>query len=121
MWSATVINIVCGGQLALFTLYLVRELHAPGSAIFSTGVVWFSTATRTYRFVSTPPELLSRVMATVRFVSWGGIPVGGVLAGLFADTFGLRAGLLALAVTTLGAPLALLAHQVRGLRDFPET
>ncbi|MFD6141133.1 MFS transporter [Promicromonospora sp. NPDC060271] len=183
-WAATLINFVSGGQLALFTLYLVRELHTPtglvglllaaaavgsilgagavpwlsrrigsarlvvaasftsvagaaviplgtgtpgmvafaaGSAIFSTGVVWFSTATRTYRFVSTPPELLSRVMATVRFVSWGGIPVGGLLAGLFADAFGLRAGIVALAVAMLGAPLVLLASRVRGLRDFPET
>ncbi|MFC8800935.1 MFS transporter [Promicromonospora sp. NPDC057138] len=183
MWAATLINVVCGGQLALFTLYLVRELHAPaglvglllaaaavgsilgagavpwlsrrigsarlavvssfvsvagaaviplgagvagmiafavGSAIFSMGVVWLSTATRTYRFVSTPPELLSRVMATVRFVSWGGIPVGGLLAGLVADAVGLRAGILALAVATLGAPLVLLASRVRGLRDFPE-
>jgi MFS family permease len=183
MWGATLINFVCGGQLALFALYLVRELHTPaglvglllaaaavgsilgagavpwlsrrigsarlvvastfvsvagaaviplgdgatgmvafavGNAIFSTGVVWFSTATRTYRFMSTPPELLSRVMATVRFVSWGAIPVGGMLAGLFADAFGLRAGVLALAVTTLAVPAVLLASSVRGLRDFPD-
>jgi MFS family permease len=183
MWCAALINFVCGGQLALFTLYLVRELHAPaglvglllasaavgsilgagavpwlsrrigsgrlvvaatfvsvvgaaviplgdgaagmvafavGSAVFSTGVVWFSTATRTYRFVSTPPELLSRVMATVRFVSWGAIPVGGLLAGLLADALGLRAGVMALAVATLAAPLILMVSPVRRLRDLPD-
>ena len=31
MWAATAVNFVCGAQLALYPLYLVRDLHAaPG-------------------------------------------------------------------------------------------
>ena len=59
-------------------------------------------------------------MATVRFVSWGAIPVGGLLAGLLADVLGLRAGVMALAVAMLAAPLILLVSPVRRLRDFPD-
>lgn len=40
-----------------------------GYAAFAAGVVVLSINTRTYRQTASPPEMLSRVMATVRFVS----------------------------------------------------
>lgn len=54
------------------------------NVIFTTGVIMFGVVTRTHRQLETPPELLARVMATVRFVSWGVIPVGAVTAGAVA-------------------------------------
>jgi MFS family permease len=177
------VNFVCGAQLALFPLYLVRELHAPaglvgvllaaegigslvgaaltsrittavgtargiigaglvsvvgafllplgtgfpayamfalGNVIFAGGVVVLSVTTRTYRQVASPPELLSRVMATVRFVSWGAIPIGGLIAGFLAGAFGARATLLLVAAVAALAPLALLLSPVRRLRDLDE-
>ncbi|HET9499145.1 MAG TPA: MFS transporter [Marmoricola sp.] len=182
-WAATAINFVCGGQLALFAVYLVRDLDAPaglvgfllaaegvgslvgaalcprivrsvgsaracvlggsvavagafliplgagwggyvafaaGNIVFAGGVVVFSTTTRTYRQVASPPILLSRVMATVRFISWGAIPVGGLLAGVVAAGIGLRETLVAYAALSLLAPLLLLASPVRTMHDFPE-
>jgi predicted MFS family arabinose efflux permease len=181
MWSATAVNLVCGAHLALFPLYLVRELHASaavvgvllavdgvgaligaalttrltnalgtargliilgfasaagafiipaatgraayvaftvGVLIFSGGVVVFSVTTRTYRQIASPPELLSRVMATVRFVSWGAIPVGGLVAGALAGPLGARATLLIFAAAAVLAPLALFFSPVRGRRDL---
>lgn len=52
-----------------------------GNALFAFFTVILSVITRTYRQQESPPELLARVMATVRFVSWSVIPVGGFLAG----------------------------------------
>ncbi|UQU65345.1 MFS transporter [Couchioplanes caeruleus] len=183
MWAATAVNFVCGAQLALYPLYLVRELHtAPGlvgvllaadgvgslagaalttrftdavgtarglilagfassagallvpwgsglgayaafvagNLVFSAGVVVLSVTTRTYRQIASPPELLSRVMATVRFVSWGAIPVGGIAGGALAGPMGARWTLLALGVVTLCAPAAWLLSPVRGLRDLTD-
>jgi predicted MFS family arabinose efflux permease len=177
------VNFVCGAQLALFPLYLVRELHAPaglvgvllaaegvgtlvgaalttritdaigtargivgaglvsvagafaipwgvgrpayaifalGNVIFAGGVVVLSVTTRTYRQIASPPELLSRVMATVRFVSWGAIPVGGLLAGALAGALGARITLLVVAGVTVLAPLALVLSPVRRLRDLAD-
>jgi hypothetical protein len=182
MWEATAINFICGGQLAVFTVYLVRTLHAPaglvgillatdgagalagaalspwlvrvagsaraclwssavtvagawlipvgggwaafvlfaaGNILFAAGVVVLSTTTRTYRQVASPPDLLSRVMATVRFVSWGAIPLGGVLAGALAGLLGARQALVALAALTMLSPLILLLSPIGGMRDFP--
>ncbi|MGC5020182.1 MFS transporter [Micromonospora sp. DT47] len=183
MWAATAVNFVCGAQLAVYPLHLVRELHAPaalvgvllavegvgslvgaaltpwitnrwgtarslvvacsvavagaalvpwgagwpaylmfavGNVVFAGGVVVLSVTTRTYRQTASPPELLARVMATVRFVSWGAIPVGGVVAGALAGVAGTRGTLFLFAVATLLAPLALLLSPVRGLRDLTD-
>src|SRR5262245_37372542 len=68
-------------------------LFAIGNAGFAAGVVVFSVNTRTYRQTASPPELLSRVMATVRFVSWGAIPLGSLVAGSLATWLGVRPAL----------------------------
>jgi MFS family permease len=183
MWTATAINFVCGAQLALFPLYLVRDLHAPaglvgallavegvgtlagaafttrfttavgtargaviagcvlvagaflipwlagwpayvmfalGNVVFSAGVVVVSVTIRTYRQVASPPELLSRVVATVRFVSWGAIPVGGLIAGALAGPLGARATLLIFAAISACAPAVLLLSPIRRLRDLSD-
>ncbi|MDE0776667.1 MAG: MFS transporter [Nocardioides sp.] len=183
MWNATAINFVCGAQLTLFPLYLVRELGLPagavgvliategigalvgatlttrlatrfgtarldlggnvlvvvgamliplgvgasaialfavGNVVFAGGVVVGSIATRTYRQTASPPHLLSRVMATVRFVSWGAIPVGSLLAGVLAGVTDSRTALLVLAAVSVLAPLTLWCSRVRTLRDFTD-
>ncbi|WP_206063198.1 MFS transporter [Nocardioides sp. HDW12B] len=183
MWDATVTNFVCGGQMALFAVYLVRDLDATpalvgvllaaegvgslvgaalaprlvrafgsarvclaggvvsvvgaflipvgdgavgaavfalGNVVFALGVVLLSTTTRTYRQIASPPEMLSRVMATVRFVSWGAIPLGGLVAGSLGAWLGPRGALVALAAVTVVSPLILLASPVRRLRDLED-
>ncbi|MEZ0580608.1 MFS transporter [Nocardioides sp. MH1] len=183
MWDATATNFVCGAQLALFAVYLVRVLDAPaglvgvllaaegigslagaaacpaivrrigsaraclagsavsvvgaflipvgtgwpayvafalGNIVFAGGVVVLSTTTRTYRQIATPPELLSRVLATVRFVSWGAIPVGGVLAGALGAWLGAREALFVFAAVSVLSPLVLWLSPIRSLRDFPD-
>ncbi|RSM46580.1 MFS transporter [Actinoplanes sp. ATCC 53533] len=89
-----------------------------GVLIFAGSVVVLSVTTRTYRQIASPPELLSRVMATVRFVSWGAIPVGGLVAGALAGPLGARATLLIVAAAAILAPLALLLSPVRNRRDL---
>ncbi|WP_238007907.1 MFS transporter [Dactylosporangium sp. AC04546] len=183
MWVATAVNFVCGAQLALYPLYLVRELHAPaavvgvllaaegagtlagaaltpavarrfgtaralvaaavvalggallipagagpgayaafavGNVVFAGGVVVLSVTTRTYRQLASPPELLSRVVATVRFVSWGAIPVGGLLGGTVAGLLGARWTLVLFAVAAAAAPAVLLRSPIRRLRDLTD-
>ncbi|MFI6263587.1 MFS transporter [Micromonospora sp. NPDC051006] len=93
---------------------------AVGNVVFSLGTVVLSVTTRTYRQIASPPDLLSRVMATVRFVSWGAIPVGGLIAGALAGFIGARATLLVFAATLVCAPLAVLLSPVRGLRDLTD-
>lgn len=96
-------------------------LFGLGNAGFAAGVVVLSINTRTYRQTESPPELLARVMATVRFVSWGAIPVGALAAGAAASTFGPHTALWLTSLVTFVPLLVLWASPVRGRRDLEET
>jgi predicted MFS family arabinose efflux permease len=77
------------------------------NAGFAAGVVVQSVTTRTYRQRASPPELLARVMATVRFVSWSAIPAGSFIAGICSTATGPRAALAVFAAVSLACPLVL--------------
>ncbi|KUL21346.1 MFS transporter [Streptomyces regalis] len=93
-------------------------LFVVGATGFSTGVVVLSIVTRTHRQTVTPAELLPRVMATVRFVSWGAVPVGALTAGLLATAAGPREALWLVSAAGAGAAVTLAASSVRRLRDL---
>jgi MFS family permease len=70
----------------------------------------------TVRQLLTPDELQGRVNTTGRMIAWGGTPFGALLGGLVADSFGVRAAYLVLALPAAIGLCALLASPVRGLR-----
>jgi MFS family permease len=125
-WLGSARAVVCASAvLPLFLIMLPLSsswwaipLFVVGNAGFSCGVVVISILTRTHRQSVTPPDLLPRVMATVRFVSWGAAPFGALAAGLTASAFGPRAGLSLCAVVGLLVPLVLLSSPVRRCRDL---
>jgi MFS family permease len=68
----------------------------------------------------TPDRILGRANASRRFVVWGVIPLGGVVAGVLAETIGLRETIV---VGSLGAILAvipILASPIRSLGRMSE-
>ncbi|WP_435283891.1 MFS transporter [Streptomyces koelreuteriae] len=91
---------------------------ALGNAGFACGVAIGSITTRTHRQTESPPELLSRVMATVRFVSWGAQPLGALSAGLLATYAGTRATLWTVCAAALLPPLYLFTAPVGRRRDL---
>ena len=116
-------GLLVAGAAVVVGAFLTPWGYAPfvlGDLVFAGGVVIISVTTRTYRQTASPPALLSRVMATVRFVSWGAIPIGGLIAGVLAGAVGARAALLAFAVASMAAPLSLLLSPIRRLRDLAD-
>lgn len=93
-------------------------VFAVGNAGFGAGVVVQSITMRTYRQIETPTELLSRVVATVRFVSWGAIPVGAISAGIIATVVGTRSALWILCASAMLTPAMLSLSQVGRRRDL---
>ncbi|WFF00017.1 MFS transporter [Micromonospora sp. WMMD964] len=92
---------------------------AAGNIILAVSSVVLSVTTRTYRMIASPPELLSRVIATVKFVSWGAIPLGGLLAGILAGPLGARTTLLLFGALTVLSPIIYLSTPIRRMRDLP--
>lgn len=88
-----------------------------GNALFAFFTVILSVVTRTYRQQESPPELLARVMATVRFVSWSVIPVGGFLAGSIAQVTSARGALWLIAVAVAVSPVVLSTSPLRHRRE----
>ncbi|MBV1849553.1 MFS transporter [Catellatospora tritici] len=101
-----------GGVVSVIVLYGV------GSAGLAAGVTLLSVITRTHRQVVSPPEVLSRVMASVRFITWGATPLGALAAGVAATVWGPREGLVCGVVGALLAPVALLFSQVSKVRTL---
>jgi predicted MFS family arabinose efflux permease len=95
-------------------------VYALGLAGSDAGTVVGSIATRTHRQTESPPGLLPRVMATVRFISWGVVPLGSLLGGLAAATLGIRPALWLFSLVGLLGPLWLWASPVRGLRELSD-
>jgi MFS family permease len=93
-------------------------LFALGNAGFATGTIVTSIVTRTHRQTVTPPELLPRVMATVRFVSWGAIPFGAIGAGLAAAAIGTRGAYWLIAALAFVSPAVLYLSPIRHLKDL---
>jgi MFS family permease len=99
-----------GAGLALFVV---------GYFAFSYGVVLYNVAQVSFRQALCPPALLGRMNATMRFLVWGTMPLGGLLGGALGTVIGLRPTLW---VTTVGGVLAtgwVLASPLRTLRDLP--
>ncbi len=68
-------------------------LAAAGLALLSLGGVVRFVAQSSLQQSLTPDRLLGRMSATARFVSWGGLPLGGVLGGLSGSLYGARSTL----------------------------
>ena len=68
-------------------------LYATGSGGLALFVTVASIVARVYRQTEVPSYLLGRVTAVNRFVSWGIVPVGALLAGALGDAVGDRTAL----------------------------
>jgi len=94
-------------------------LYAVGAIGINGFTVVFSVLARSYRQLATAPRLLGRVTATIRFVSWGVLPIGALVGGALGTAFGNRGALWIICVASLVTPLPVLASPNRRLRDFP--
>ena len=77
------------GQLVtglLSSPWLVGGLNA---AVGFATILW-NIITVSLRQSIIPDEILGRVNSTYRFISWGALPLGALLGGVLASTFGLR-------------------------------
>ncbi|MFC0002927.1 MFS transporter [Micromonospora siamensis] len=116
---ASVVGVAGALIIPLGTGVAAYLAFAVGNIVLAVSSVVLSVTTRTYRMLASPPDLLSRVIATVKFVSWGAIPLGGLLAGALAGPLGARTTLLLFAALTVLSPVIYLSTPIRRLRDLP--
>ncbi len=84
------------------------SMLAAGTFVNGIGQGSFAVNALTVRQIVTPAAMATRATAIHRFVTWGVLPIGSTVAGVIGGTFGLRAAMVASAVTatTCMVPLA---------------
>ncbi|MER6334042.1 MFS transporter [Streptomyces sp. NPDC001034] len=92
---------------------------AAGLSALSFGGVVRVVAQSSLQQVLTPDGLLGRMNATARFVSWGGLPLGGLLGGAAGTAFGAPATLLIAATGMTLSFLPAFLSPLRVLRHVP--
>ncbi|MEE1767600.1 MFS transporter [Streptomyces sp. JV185] len=95
-------------------------MAAIGLAALSLGGVVRVVSQSSFQQALTPDRLLGRMSATTRFVSWGGIPVGGLLGGASGSVFGANTTLW---IGAAGMTLSFLPNflsPLRTMRRLPE-
>jgi MFS family permease len=90
-----------------------------GIFVLEAGVLIYNVTIVAWRQAYVPPALLGRVVATMRFLLFGTIPLGGLLGGALAGWIGVREAMWVLVVGNLVMPLLLIASPLRRLRDMP--
>jgi MFS family permease len=92
---------------------------ATGGIPFAAGIVAYNIAQVSFRQRLTPDRLLGRTNATIRFLVWGLMPVGGVLGGVFGELLGVRTTLLVGGIGACTAFLPVFFSPLRRMRTLP--
>ncbi|MFI9650758.1 MFS transporter [Streptomyces sp. NPDC052040] len=89
-----------------------------GIAYFASMV--YNVAQLSYRQSVTPPELMGRMNAAVRWVVWGTLPLGSTLGGVLGTLVGVRPVLWLAFTGSWAAGWFVFFSPLRHLRDVPE-
>ncbi|MGW1652428.1 MFS transporter [Streptomyces atratus] len=96
------------------------HVAALGLASLSLGGVIRFVAQSSFQQTLTPDRILGRMSATARFVSWGGIPLGGLLGGASGAVFGAKATLWIGAVGMTSSIIPYFLSPLRSMRELPK-
>lgn len=83
------------------------------------GVLWNVNAV-SLRQAVTPAGMRGRMNATMRFISWGTIPIGTTIGGVLGGLVGLHATIVVGAVGSLVVFLPVALSPLRGVRTMPD-
>ncbi|MDQ1541422.1 MAG: hypothetical protein QOH29_2148 [Actinomycetota bacterium] len=119
IWVAAAFDAPAGLLLPLTHHDWRLGLTALGLFLGSFGTVVYNVAQVSFRQGITPRPLLGRMNATMRFLVWGTMPLGGLLGGWLGTEFGIRHALWISAVAILLAPLWVIFSPLRTMRDLP--
>ncbi|MFC4470897.1 MFS transporter [Streptomyces xiangluensis] len=107
---------------------LLIPMAGPGWWVLLFGFGWISwtfsstvagISLTSYRQAACPPDMLGRVSAAARWITWGTLPLGGLAGGALATALGVRTTLWIAVIGGCCAGLWLFFSPLRGLRDIP--
>jgi MFS family permease len=92
-----------------------------GAAVVAAGIVVGNIIIGSFRQAYCPPEMLGRVAASMRFLAFGAIPLGALLAGGLGTALGVRNALWVILTIYALSGMLLLTRGIRTCKDMPNT
>lgn len=119
IWISTLIGGLCGLTLPLADNGWRFWLAAFAGIITGAMIVTYNVTQVSFRQGLTPDHLLGRMNATMRFLVWGTMPIGGLLGGLFGSWLGVRQTIWIGAIGGVLAFLPVFLSPLRRMRELP--
>ncbi|MFG2276312.1 MFS transporter [Streptomyces chartreusis] len=119
IWLASLVTCPLTVLMPLTQTGLSVHVAAIGLAALSAGGVIRVVTQSSLQQALTPDRLLGRMSATARFVSWGGIPLGGLLGGVSGSLFGATGTLWIAAAGMTLSVLPSFLSPLRTMRSLP--
>ncbi len=91
-----------------------------GNVALFLGILIYNVTITAFRQAYCPPEMLGRVVASMRCVLFGTIPFGALAAGVLASAIGPRDAVLAMMAGGMLSSVLLYASPLRTMRDLPD-
>jgi MFS family permease len=120
VWLATLVTAPFGLLIPLTTGGAGLAFYVVGNVVLLIGVLVYNVTVSSFRQAYCPPEILGRVIATMRFVLFGTMPLGALLGGTLGSLLGPRDAVWVLLAGNVLPGLILAASPLRRLRDLPD-
>jgi hypothetical protein len=119
-WLSTAVTAPFGILIAATTRGAGLTFFVVGAVLIYTGILIYNVTIASFRQAYCPPQILGRVVASMRFVLFGVVPLGALVGGALASAFGARTAVLILLIGNVTPGLVLAASPLRRMRDLPE-
>lgn len=120
IWLSSVVATPISVLVAFTSRGAGLVLFLVGNVVLFIGILIYNVTITAFRQRYCPPDMLGRVVATMRFVLFGTIPVGALAAGALASAIGPRGAVFVMLVGGLSSTAALYASPLRTMRDLPD-
>jgi MFS family permease len=122
--GATILGAAMSGPGTLLVALTPKSLPVPfllaGTMIGGCGAVVYNIQQVSLRQAITPERMQGRMNSVMRFLVWGPIPLGALVGGAIATSFGLRAALVVGALGGFTSVLPIIFSPIRKLKEMPE-
>jgi predicted MFS family arabinose efflux permease len=120
LWGSIVLSAPFGLLIPLTGRGAGLLCFVAGNFLMFTGILVYNVTISSFRQAYCPPAMLGRVVASMRFVLFGSMPLGSLLGGVLAQTIGTREALWVLLGANVVLPtLVLLTSPLIATRDLP--
>jgi MFS family permease len=117
------LSVFVGGPMSFVVPFVQRDwtlaLLAAVQVVWWGTVVVYNITQVSFRQGLCPPALLGRMNATMRFLVWGTMPLGGLLGGVLGSVIGVRHTLLVVAIGQCLVFLPVYFSPLRHQRELP--